>query len=308
MTPGTPAIPASVKTIDAEAALDFASARKADSRAMTSEGSPSTWFKEIMGDMIKGADDAYRVAAAGKGDLTARLFAARGQYREMMETVYDDAVKQALRANPEDIGRKFWQGGNVSELEQLQTLLDMSKREGKMTAVEALKVTRDMTRGFLQEAVKDVQSAATWSQTLASDPLKRRTWETLTAGQGGGAMQDAMKVLEHAAQIASANTVTLAGGNIIPLSRAMGGGMGQSYVTGTVNPGMFLAGLNLIAVTKALGTAYTQGNKGMIHTIASILRASSVKTPAATKALQEALPRLEKWAADNDLSDIFVGE
>jgi hypothetical protein len=224
-----------------------------------------------------------------------------------METVYDDAVKQALRANPEDIGRKFWQGGNVSEVEQLQKLLDISKREGKMTAVEALKVTRDMTRGFLQEAVKDVTSAATWSQTLASDPLKRRTWETLTAGQGGGAMQDAMKVLEHAAQISMGHGIARAGG-IVLFSRATAGGVGQSYVTGTVNPGMLVTGISVAAGVRALATAYTQGNKGMIHTIASILRASSVKTPAATKALQEALPRLEKWAADNDLSDIFVGE
>ena len=306
--PGAPGVPASVKIIDAEAALDFSSARKADSRAMTADGAPSTWFKEIMGDMIKGADAAYSAAAVGKGDLTKRLLVARGQYREMMETVYDDAVKTALRSNPEDIGRKFWQGGNVSELEQLQRLLDMSKREGKMTTVEALEVTRSMTRGFLQEAIKDVQSASTWSQTLASDPLKRRTWETLVAGQGGSAMKDAMKVLEQAAQIASSNTVALAGGNIIPLSRAMGGGMGQSYVTGTISPGMFLAGFNIAGLTKALATAYVQGNRGMINTISAALRASSVKTPAATKALQDLLPRLDQWAADNNLAEIFVGE
>jgi hypothetical protein len=293
-----------------EAVLDFISRRKEIARAHTVDGKPSEYFTGIMTRLAGLADGAYTqtARAVGQGDVAANLLRARKQYGGMMETIYEDAVKQALKKNPEDVGRLFWQPGNVSEIEQLHKMLRLAERESVIGAAGAEKLQRDMARGFLQEAVRNLDSAATWSATLKSDPLKRRTWDALTRAPGGKELRTAMEVLENAAQIASHNSISLAGGQIIPIGRAAGGGMGVSYVTGAVRPGMVLVGISLTGATKALATAYTQGNKGIINNITKVMRANGAGTAAGAKALQALLPELEAWAAKNGAEDIFVGQ
>lgn len=294
-------------TMGAEETLDFISRQKELLRSTTADYKPSKFYETIVNDLVKEAETAYATAAAGAGkaDVVKNLMAARNDYKEMMSTVYDDAVKTALKKNPEDVGRLFWQGGNVSEIEQLQKLLQIAQREKTMGKAYADKLSRDVTRGFLQEAVRDLNSAATWSSTLSKDPLKKRTWETLTAGPNGAQLRNAMEVLEHAAQIATKTSGS--GTQILPVGRAVAGGLGISYVTGVINPGVAIAGLGVVGMARALATAYTQGNKGAINLISSVLRASGAGTPAAAKTLQETLlPQLEKFAAENDIEDLFV--
>ena len=306
---GIPATPAITNKLNAEAVLSFISARKGAARRMTAEGAPPSEFKTIIDDITRAADAAYMTAAqrAGRPDVVKDLVSARNDYKQMMATVYDDAVKQALKKNPEDVGRVFWQSGNVSELEQLQQLLKISQREGVRGAQEARELSGAMARGFLQEAMRDVKSAANWSQTLKADPLKRRTWETLTSAPGGDTFKQTVQILEEVAKIAERGQAQLGiGGELyaIPLARAARGGFGVSYVSGVFNPGVAVAGLALDGITKAMATAYTQGSKGVVRDIARVLRASGAGTPAAVKALQETLPRLEKWAAEEQI-DIF---
>ncbi len=292
-----------------EAALDFMSRQKEKVRAISADGVPSKYYQTIVDDLTRTADEEFARAAgrAGKGDVVRNLLSAQRDYKEMMETVYDDAVKAALKKNPEDVGRLFWQSGNVSEIEQFHKLLQIAQREGALGKGESTKLARDMTRGFMQEAIRDVPSAAKWSETLAADPLKRRTWEALTRGPGGKTIADGMKVIEEASKIAMRDNPALAGGgNFIMFSRAAKGGLGVSYVTGALHPGIAVVGISITAATRMMATAYTRGDKGVARALMAALRAQGAGTAASAKALQAALPEIEQAAVDYGIEDIFV--
>lgn len=293
--------------VGAEQALDFISRRKEQLRATTADWKPSKAYDKIIGDLTTAADTAYARAAgtAGKGDVVKKLLDAQRDYREMMGTVYDDAIKAALKKNPEDVGRFLWQGGNVSEIEQFHKMLALAQREGSMKAKDAIALQRDVTRGFLQEAVPSIEAAASWGKTLKENPAKRRTWETLTSTPGGQDLRHAMTVLEQAAQIATVRN-TAGHKTFIPLGRAASGGLGISYVTGVIHPGMAAAGLSVAAVMKAMSTAYTHGDRGAINLMARVLRTNSTGTAAAAKALQAMLPELEAVAVKYGAEDMFV--
>jgi hypothetical protein len=299
---------ASGKGLTAEAALDFISRQKEKIRGITSDAKPSKFYETIVSGFTKSADDAFTVAAAraGKPEVAIALKGARDQYREMMETVYEDAVKQALKTNkPEDIGRFFWQSGNVSEPKQLQKLLALAQREGKMTAQGTQDLNRAMARGFLQEAVPNIDSAARWSTTLREKPGLRDTWNTLTSAPGGKELRAAMEVLEEAAKIATRGSAPVNVGGV-PIKRAASGGLGVSYVTGALHPGMLATGAAIVPMTRMIGTAYAQGNKGILNMIMRSLRASSAGTAAGAKAAQAAWPELQRFAAENGI-DLSAG-
>lgn len=293
--------------IGAEQALDFISRRKEQLRATTADWKPSKAYDTIIGDLTTAADTAFVRAAgnAGKGDVVRDLLAAQRDYKEMMGTIYDDAIKAALKKNPEDVGRFLWQGGNVSEPQQLQRMFQIAQREGKLSAQKAQELSASVTRGFLQEAVPSVEAAAAWSKTLKENPAKRRTWEELTSAPGGKQLREAMTVLEHAAQMATVRN-TAANKTMIPIGRAASGGLGVSYVTGMIHPGMAVAGLSIAGTMKAMSTAYMHGDKGAINLMAKVLRSNSAGTGAAAKALQSMLPDLERIAQKYGADDIFV--
>jgi hypothetical protein len=302
---------ASGKGLSAEAALDFISRQKEKIRGITSDAKPSKFYETIIGGFTKSADEAFGAAAAkaGKPEIATALKAAQAQYRDMMETVYEDAVKQALKTNkPEDIGRFFWQRGNVSEPKQLQKLMALAQREGKLTAAGAEDLSRAMTRGFLQEAVPNIDTAARWSTMLREKPALRDTWNVLTAAPGGKELRSAMEVLEEASKMAVRGSAAVSGVGAVPLRRAEGLGLGVSYVTGTIHPGMLATGLAVLPLTRMMATAYTQGNKGVLNMIARVLRAQSAGTAAGAKAMQAALPVLEEYAAENVITDLFLGD
>jgi hypothetical protein len=222
-----------------------------------------------------------------------------------MGAVYTDAVKAALKKNPEDVGRLFWQNGNVTEPQQLQRVLSIAQREGKLSAQQMQELSGNMTRGFLQEAVPNVEAAARWSQTLKENPGKRRTWEELTSAPGGKQLREAMTIIEHAAQIAKGSGMAEQK-LMIPLGRAAAGGVGISYVTGVISPGMAVIGLSIAATMKAMATAYTHGDKGAINLLAKVIRTNSAGTGASVEALRAMLPDLEQLAQKYDVPEMFV--
>jgi hypothetical protein len=299
--------------LKAEDALDFMSAQKAGLRA-SPEWTPSTHFETFVNSLISKADEAYNVAAAksGNANVVRDLNQARTEYRHMMETVFDDAMKQALKkgssGGPEDIGQHLWQNGKVSRIEQLDEMLKLGVKEKSLTADAAEAMRRDVTRGFLQEAVKNVDGAANFSKKLAENARLAETWDVLTRSPAGRQLKDGMKVLEEAAQMAklrdsSKNYIPLLG---VASGRAAQGGLGVSYVTGTINAGMAIAGLSIAGMMKAMATAYTHGDRGAINLMTRVLKSYSAGTGASAQALKTLLPDLEGIAQKYGAEDIFV--
>lgn len=309
-TPGVAAVPGTPPLVPAEQALDFISRQKERLRAVTADWKPSKFYETIVGGLTKDADAAFTAAAAkaGKPEVVTALRGAQSQYREMMEAVYEDAVKAALKKNPEDVGRLFWQRGNVSEPKQMQKLLQLAIRERNMTPEAARELSDAMTRGFMQEAVPNVGAAAKWSQTLREKPGLRDTWEALTNTPGGRELRSAMGVLEEAAKIAERGNPEMVGAAMaaIPVRRAASWGVGVSLVTGGFSPVMAVTGLTVAGMLKMMATAYAQGNKGVLNTVMRAMRAAGAGTAASTKVLQETLPKIEQYAAEHGIEDIFV--
>jgi hypothetical protein len=167
---------------------------------------------------------------------------------------------------------------------------------------------RDVTRGFLQEAVKNVDGAANFSKKLAENARLAETWDVLTRSPAGRQLKDGMKVLEEAAQMAklrdsSKNYIPLLG---VASGRAAQGGLGVSYVTGTINAGMAIAGLSIAGMMKAMATAYTHGDRGAINLMTRVLKSYSAGTGASAQALKTLLPDLEGIAQKYGAEDIFV--
>ncbi len=288
--------------VSAEDTLDMMSGLKEKLRSTTADWKPSAYFDKVVGDIVKTADGQYAAAAsrAGKPYVIKNLLAARNDYREFMETAYDDAFKTALKRQPEDIGRLFWQGGNVSEIQQFQKMLRIAQREGALGNAEAQRTMRDMTRGFLQEAVPTVEAAANWSKTLAENPLKRDTWTALTSTPGGAQLKSTMELLEQAAKIASRDSSELLRNHSIPLfvQRAASGSAGYSPVTGAARPGIIATAFGLTGLTRLAATAYTQGNKGVANLLTRALRANTAGTAISAKVAQELKDYADKNGVD----------
>jgi hypothetical protein len=293
-----------------EATLDFISRRKEIARANTADGIPSKEFTGLMNQLAGLADGAYKQAAKGVpggGQIVNDLMRARRQYGDMIDTVYEDAMKQALKkVSPEDIGRLFWQPGNVTEIKQLHRMLRLAEREGTLGAAGAMKIKNDVARGFLQEGVRDVESAAKWMTEMKQNPLKRDTWNALTAGADGQALRHGMEVVSEAAQMASKSAFDLAGGTILPIQRAASMSMGSNFTTGTLKPGLIALGFSVIGVTGMMAKAYTRGDAGTINLMARVIRENSLGTAAATKAVQQLLPQLIEKAKEYGQEDLIV--
>jgi hypothetical protein len=295
----------------AEAALDFASTQKAMGRKLNADGEPTEYFSLILRDMTKEADRAFEKSlnSLGKGRVKTLLDAARTDYRRMNDVVYTGAIKQALKkgdVEPSDIGKMLWQNGKIGRIEDLDEMLALARREGVAGSATTSKLRRDVTRGFLQKAVQDVESAANWSKKLA-DPDRAATWAALTKGADGQALKDSMAVLEQAAQIATMRDTAKATPFLgIGLSRAAGGGLGISWVTGAFNPALVGAGLTIAGTMRLLAGAYTHSDTAVLNLVSKVLRSNSTATAASAKALQALLPELSKAAEKYNVTDLFL--
>lgn len=280
--------------IGAEEALDFVSRRKEQLRATTADWKPSAAYDKTIGDFTKLAETAYARAAgsAGKGDVVKGLLDAQRDYKEVMGTVYDDAIKAALKKNPEDVGRFLWTGGNVSEPQQLQKMMGIANREGKLSTAQAIDLSRAVTRGFMQEAVPNIEAAAKWSQTLKESPGKRDTWMELTKGPGGQQLRNTMEVIEQAAQMALNKNIVMAGGT--GLAQRAGSGAG-GITASKVHPGMLAGMISYAAGMKMAATAYTHGDYGHLNLLARALRTQGAGTALSSKAAQEANAQVQAY-------------
>lgn len=304
--PGAPAQAAVPPRVGAEAALDFMSRQKETLRGLSADHKPTDAYEVLVKQLIDDADKSFGRAAmaAGKGNIVSDLSKAREQYREMMGTVYEDALKQTMRTNkPEDVGRFFWQAGNVSEPQQLQKLLAIAQREGVASGADREALTKAMVRGFLQDAVPDVKAAANWSQMLKAKAGRRDTWEALTSGPGGAELRTGMGVLEQAAKMAERGDAEMVGpflgSGLARRIRTFGPGISAGY--GLISPTTALVGLTAIEVSRLLSIAYTEGNKGMMNMITRALRARSAGTAVGAKAMQAAWPAIAAYAEQHGI-------
>lgn len=296
---------------NAEATLDFLSVQKEMLRKLNPDGQPSKFFSIIVGDMEKATKASFDESArrTGKTDLVKTLEQAWRDYRVMNESAYTGAMKQVLKKGDdasEDIGSYLWAKGKVSRIDDLDEMLKLGAREGVASQQAIDMLRRNVARGFVQQGVQNVEQAANWSKSLA-DPQRRATWDALTRDPLGKSLRNSMEVLEHAAQIAAKAPKDQQSKFLgVPTSRAIGGGLGISWVTFGFNPVLFGAGLSLAGATRLLATAYVHGDKGTINLIDKVLRMNSAGTGAAIKALQASLPGLKDAADKYNVTDLFI--
>lgn len=295
-----------------EGALDVISSLKARARDLDQAGGMSTQFENVVRRLVSVMDDSYEQAARRTGNRKAHgdLMQARDLYREMAETAFSDDIRRALRANPEDVGRLFWQKGNVSEPEALDRLLSMSVRTKAMTQVEADRLTDAVRRGFLQEAVPTVEAAANWTKSL-QDPAKRRTWEALTKGKGGAELTQTMRVLEQAAKVAKTETADLIRDTnpaTVLARRAAGGTVGVGITTGSILLKMVGAGMSISAYTKLAAKAAASSNKGILRDLQLIASVGTRAGAAGVAPVRAAMSRVAQFAAESGEENPFTEE
>lgn len=286
-------------------AVEFVSGNKARMREMTAEGAPSEPFKKLLAEINDIADTEYQ-RSLGKPNVPATmrrdLLKARDDYRNMMETKFGSDVAGALRKNPEDVGRHFWQAGNVTEVQQLNDLLNIAVKEGRATADDAAQLMNEATRGFLAEAVPDVAAAAKWSETLAKDPKKRDTFRALLARPGMQDLDRDMKILEEAAKVASRRNADLAltaGGYLGNLPQRASVGVALGFLSTGAAGALFTADL----MAKVLATAATNADKGALRNARVVMRAIQAGDDKFTKpAMREAALKTIEFARANGIA------
>jgi hypothetical protein len=301
--------PPVAKPFTAEGVFDFISGNKRAAREMTADGVPSKFYSDALGDINEIADKQYTEAInqVGGKQFKAALDGARNEYRLMMNAVYDSAVTDALKRNPEDVGRLFWQNGNVTEIKQLQNLLEMGVKEKTLTKDQVKSINESVVRGFLSDGVQSIESAAKWSDMLKADTKKRETWQILIAQEGMGQLDQGMRVLEQAAKVASTKNAALSysGSGMIsnlPARIAIG------VTMGFVGPKALVLFAGAEVWARMMATALARGDKGAFMTMQAVLRASSVGDPKKMTALRPAVTKLTQWAVENGFGDEITTE
>jgi len=290
----------------AQGAQDFIKGLKRTLRATASDGPPSGPYRKLVGDLVGEADAAYTAAIARHPEarasgLSGRLAKAREDYRGMMGTIFDDdAVQSALASNPEDVGKLFWQRGEVTAADELDKLLRLARKEGQLDEAGDQELRRRVLLGFLRDAAPDTNAAARWSNTMGND-AKRETFEKLVklAGADGKELAAGMKVIEQAAQIARTGSATL-GADLGTLSNAPGrAGVGVMF--GYMNPVTAAAVGGAAALTRAFATASVNADKGMVNAILKVARASVNKEAANSTAIRKLVEDIARYQAANGI-------
>jgi hypothetical protein len=298
--------------VDPEYALKFISRRKEELRNTTADWKPSQDFETIVNKLVATAEHAYQKAAQFADPAVGKdLLRARRDYGHMMSTIYEDSIKRALRLDPEKVGDLLWQPGNTSRVRQLRHLLFLAEKEGALGSAGKEKIRQDVTRGFLQKGVRDIESAAKWSETLKKNPEMRDTWNALTHGNIGRELDTTMKVVEKAAQMALHRDSSNAMLGSIAVGRAANLGFGISYVTGTINGPMAALGLTIAGIMKMATTAYTRGDRGTLNLLNKVVRmtgAAGAGTGASAKALEKFLPELSEKAKEYGINPFYSRE
>lgn len=289
--------------LSAQGALDSISELKRLARAETAEGVPPEYLKVVLKDMEKLLDSQYNVAIAGlkregaTKNLADELLAARQKYRVMNETVYDDTIKQALRSEPENIGRMLWQSGQVSRIDDLKGLVDNALKQGTLKPLDAELLYRNVAQGFLEENLTSVERLAALSERLR-DPKFRRTFEALAdlSPATRSLLKDDMAVLSRAAKISMQNMPSTAPSTMFRMTTPVVAGV----TAGTIASAG--AAIPIMALLHALSVARTQQNKGVINQLHRLATLAPVGTPASQQAARELLIKLNPWLTANGIT------
>lgn len=296
-------------TATAEGALDFISGNKATLRDVTRPDRPGEFYSQVLGDLNKTADTWYTKALeqSGKGDIVGRLAEARNAYREMNDLLYRSDMRSMLRRNPEDVAGAIWKTGNVTEVEQAHRAIEKAVSQGALSSVEGQAVKADLLSTFLAKNIGNVEAAASWSQTLASKPELRRTFDALSRGADAEGLETGMRVLERAAQIASRKGDILPGAGLFRLFGSIGI-PGAGLVFGNIMGGVkgVAVALNIKGAARMMATAYTQGNAGVVRSMARLLALSnkSALTGAEVELARKAANEVDAFAKQNNI-DLF---
>ena len=298
--------------MNAPGVIDMLSGLKRRMREMTVEGAPSTEFKKVLGAAIKYTDEAYEQAASrvpGGKKIYDDLIQARDTYSDMMGKVFDDEMEKAMKRSPEDVGKLLWQRGHVSGPEQLHEVQKLALANKTMTQAQVDQMNEDVLRGFLATAVPNNKTAATWSQSLASDPAKRETFDALTRGPGGQKLKQLMEVYEQAALISGRGTSNedFARGALGGVTqRVAHGNLGLGYATGFVSLPLVGLGMGISGINRLLAHIYTSADKGLTRDLMLVLKAGpSVGSAAARGPVRAAVGRLAQWGKENGV-DLFT--
>jgi len=309
--------------MSAQAVQDLISGQKAALRELTPAGkAPGEFVSKVVGELVEKADAAYLTELGTVKDvaLRAELLAARKLYRETMGDLYSDTMVALAGKNPEDVGRALTGKGTVTEIRELRKALERgvinapSKahyKGGKLSELgreaiekERARIDAGLVKGFIE---KNTQSLTNLEGKLR-DPDFKATLKELLVGPGAYDPALGRKVLGEldkiiaAAKIASPEQVAQPG-RVLPQGV---GGVGAGTVAGGttgmgIGPGAIATIVFYITtakfVAKAMGTAMTTGNTGVLRSIerALALAPAAGKNVAAAEALQALARELKEW-------------
>ena len=277
-----------------ETALAFLSTNKARLRDTADATAPSGPFRKTLADIVQAASEAEDVALAGMPS-SQPLREARDAYRTLMATKYGDELAKVLARPPEDVGEYFWKKGTVQEIAALNRLIKLAEAEKAVAPEAASELRAKLMRGFLAQAVPDVDAAATWSKKLGADPRLRDTWQALLATDPAVAREvnRNMRMLEEVAKIASRTNADLGlkGGSYL-------GNLPQRSLVGAlagfISPTYAVLVFSAEFLTGAMALAATRGDLKALRSIRAVLGAMragdrAIRAPAFRHAMADVI-------------------
>ncbi len=112
----------------------------------------------------------------------AALKEARDAYREMHSTVYSDSMSRVLRTNPEHIVKQITSKGNVTEIQDVRTLMAFARRlegESGPIATEIREAVQGIKAEYLRNQLATVDVGSTLAVRLRQDADYRRTFNAI---------------------------------------------------------------------------------------------------------------------------------
>lgn len=289
----------------AAAAQRFISALKAGQRAIVDGTPASDLYQQTLSDVIGQTEQLFDNAAeAMSPGLRKRLQDARKLYREMSEITLDEEVEKLLRKNPEAVLEALTQRGKTTPLDAINKLINF----GRVFGVESAEQNAELIRRAAfesyvrREVLSGVDSAAQFNHKWLTDAKFRRTFEKL-AEIGGPSMRmqvNDLKVLSKMAEIAQRNGAKDRSWLPITIPGATGLAVG---VGSGVGAGTFV-GLSLYGVARALATARTSGNRGILNALRRVMDATmrpEMYGAGRAAALAEAVRQLDSWGQEQGI-------
>lgn len=285
-----------------EDAMELASSLKARLRSTDPIAAPSAEVRKVLTDVVRALDGSLDDAIGKVADpaLQAELKAAKELYRETMQAVYSDGTKALIRANPEDVGKRLFHAGNVTEIQDLAAVI---KLQMKTDPAAAQRTARLVLRSFYDEMTPTLERIASFGENLKAQPDLRRTWVALVeVAKAAGIPRPEFPVIERMAQLALKNPSVDNVGKWVVRGLASAGGMGVLGPLG--GPVGYVA---MAVVSKALSRLALR--KPAQATKLAQLMSVAMKMAAgftASEVLVRALTEIDGIAQEEGLGSIFL--